>query len=190
MARKKKHNTKRRKRAHHLSAAPRCRRSVKTAGRKRRSTRRRTGLSAAFTHAGLVAAAKQILGGSAGGFAAGIGHKAMASMSPLARAGVQLAVSFGVTSLVGWPNIGAGYAGGAAALESQAMTEKLLSEVGIGAGKYADSRAANQLPMMLNDNGNVLTLMEDENGTFVYMDENNGNAYLAESVYPDYMPRY
>lgn len=188
MAFKKKAKARKRRKVRHLSAGPRRRRpATKTT---RRRSRRRSGLSSAFTHAGIVAAAKQILGGAAGGFASGVGHKAMSSLSPLARIGLQGVIAYGVSAIVGWPNIGAGYAGGSAALETQEVTNKLLSEVGIGGNKYADKNAANQLPLMLNDNGNVLSLMEDENGTFVYMDQNSGAAYLAESIYPDYMPRY
>ncbi len=188
----KKKTAKRRRRSskvRHLSAGPRRRRSSKPT-RRRRSSRRRTGLSAAFTHAGIMSAAKTMLGGAGGGLAAGVAHKVMGSMPPLARIGIQMAISYATTAVVGWPNIGAGYAGGATALESQEVTDKLLSEAGIMTGRYADSNAANQLPLVLNDNGQMLNLCEDENGTYVYLNENTGDAYLAESIYPEYMPRY
>lgn len=186
----KKKATKRRRRSSkvkHLSAGPRRRRSSKPA---RRRSRRRVGLSAAFTHAGIMSAAKTMIGGAGGGVAAGVAHKAMNSMTPLARIGVQMAISYGITAVVGWPNIGAGYAGGAAALEAQEVTGNLLSEVGIGTGRYADANAANELPLVLNDNGEILNLCEDSNGTYVYLNERSGEAYLAESIYPEYMPRY
>lgn len=190
MAKKKrKSTTKRRRKMSHLSAGPRRRRKS-PAGTRRRRSRRRTGLASAFTHAGIMAAAKTVIGGAGGGIAAGIAFKAMSSLNPLARGGVQLGLSYLINAVVGWPNIGAGYAGAAAALEAQEVTDKLLSEVGIGTSKYADGNAANELPLMLNDNGNILQLMEDENGTFVYMNEQNGQAYLAESIYPNYSPRY
>lgn len=178
MARKRKTTHRRR----HLSAGPRKH-------SRRRSTRRRSrSLSSIFTPAGAMAAGKGILGGAAGGFAAGVGHKMMSGQHAAVRIGAAAVVSAVLYSVVGYPNVAAGFAGGVAALEGEAMTNKLMSEM--GAGKYADASSLNTMPAPLSDNGVPMQLMEDgETGEMFYFDENTGAAVPVSSIYPSYATR-
>lgn len=190
MAIKRKSKTKRRRKSHSLSAAPTHRR--RRSGVKKTKRRRRRGLSSPFSHASIAAAVKMVLGGTGGGFVAGVANQAMQNIPVLGRSAIQAGISYLFTGVIGWPNIGAGYAGGASALETQDVTRRMLSEMGLSANaKYADNKSANQLPVTLNANGVPMTLMEDTNtGKFMYFDEQSGNTYLAEEIYPQYVPRY
>jgi len=185
MAHKKK-ATRRRKKVHHLSAGPKRRRH--SVGKRKTSRRRRShGLSAIFTPAGAMAAGKAILGAAGGGFFAGVGHKMMKDQNVGIRLGAGVVVSALLYAVVGMPNVAAGFAGGVTALESDAMTTKLMSEMGLSAGKYADAGAANMLPSIMGPSGQPLSLMEDtDTGEMLYFDEGTGETFLAEDVYPQY----
>lgn len=168
-------------------SASRRTRSMSEPGR-RRSTRRKTsrrrhrgGLREIMTPAGAMAAGRGVLGGAAGGIGAGIVRKAAANLPTLGRVGVGLLGSALIYGVLGWQNVGAGFAGGYAALETQGMA-------GLQEGHpYADPDALNQLPPVLNENGEPLTLMEDEQtGDVLFLDEATGETYLAEEIYPSY----
>lgn len=147
-------------------------------GRRTRSRRRRSGLSELMTPAGAMAAVRGIGGGAAGGFAAGIAHDMVKNQQPILRVGLELVGSALAYTLVG-PNIGAGAAGGFAALESAGLRSQFMSE----SSPYADPDAINELPPVLNENGEQMTLMESDGQQF-YLDEQTGDTYLAEEVYP------
>lgn len=189
MAHKKK-ATRRRRKVTHLSAGPRRRSSArKTTGKRRRRSPR--GMSAIFTPSGAMAAGKAILGAGAGGFVAGVGHKMMKDQNPALRIGAAVVVSAVLYAVVGMPNVAAGFAGGVAALEGENVTNKLMSEMGLSAGKYADAGNANLLPTIIGPSGQPLSLMEDtDTGTMMYFDEGTGETYLAEDIYPQYANRY
>ncbi len=191
MATKAKPHTKKKKKPRSLSAGART--YHKTAHKKKKKYKKRAkGLSAMLSTPNIVAAVKEVVFGSGGGFLAGAGHQVMADMPTMGRIAIQTGISVVFGRFLGWSNVAAGYAGGSAALESQAITQKMLSEVGLNSNaKYVDNNAANQLPVMLNANGVPLTLMEDtDSGQFMYFDEASGATYLAEDVYPQYVPKY
>ena len=74
----------------------------------------------------------------------------------------------------------AGMAGAFTALESERLYNGLLNENG---DMYADPDAINQLPVMMNENGEVVTLAQNANGEMVYLNETTGDVTLAEDVY-------
>lgn len=153
----------------------RKRKSAPTMTRRRRSKKR--GLSELFTPATATAAAKVIGSAAVGGLIAGAANKVLAKQNMLTRYGIQFAGSFLTYSVVGMPNMAAGMAGAFAALESQGFVNKLLAE------EFADENAINELPDMMNENGEPLTLAQDENGNVVYLNEATGEVTLAEEVY-------
>lgn len=159
-------------------------RKHKSAPRRRRGMsarrRKRSGLSELMTPAGAMAAGRGILGGAAGGFAGGILQGLVKDQSPIVRIGVGAVGSALIYALVG-PNVGAGMAGGITAIETATLRTQFMNE----GGDYADPDALNQLPPVLNENGDPMTLMEAD-GELYYLDEATGDSYLAEEVYPQY----
>jgi hypothetical protein len=177
----------RKRRRRSLSESGRVRRYARRAGSYVRGTTART-----FTRTGLIEEAKRFVAGTAGGLAAGAAHQLMNPLPTWGRVVIQGTISFLICGVGGAKNLGAGYAGGASALEAQEFTQRSLSQMGLSSNRYADTNSANQLPLTLSDNrGNPLTLMEDTStNTMYYLDEKSGVAYLAESIYPNYSPRY
>ena len=162
-------------------------RKHKSAPRRRRgmaARRRRSGLSELMTPAGAMAAGRGILGGAAGGFAGGVFHGLVKDQSPIIRIGVGAVGSALIYALVG-PNVGAGMAGGITAIETAGLRSQFMNE----GEEYADPDALNQLPPVLNENGEAMTLMEAD-GQLYYLDETSGESYLAEEVYPQYAANY
>lgn len=154
-----------------------ARRRTLSASPRRRRARRRSGLSEIMTPAGAMAAGRGIISGAAGGFASRFVHSAARNQSGLIRLGIGVVVSALTYGIVG-PNAGAGMAGGFAAIESEKLSTNLLNE-----DPYADPDAINQLPPVLNDNGEAMTLMESD-GEMFYLDESTGDAYALSEVYP------
>jgi len=169
--------------------------------RKTYKRRKKSGLSEMFSATTAQAAAKTIGAGALGGFIAGGASKMIANQAPLTRYGLAAGASFITYALLGYPNMAAGMAGAFTALESEKLYAGLLNE---DADIYADPDAINQLPVMMNENGDVITLAQDASGEMVYLNEATGDVTLAEdvslaeeiylnedaSIYPTYTPMY
>jgi hypothetical protein len=86
----------------------------------------------------------------------------------------------------------AGMAGAFAAVESQPVLDKFMSESLVD---FADVDALNMMPpTVMSEDGEVLTLAE-VNGEVVYLNEDQAVelaevAYLQEGIYPDYSVQY
>jgi len=161
-----------RKRRSTMSAA-----SPKRMIRRKRSTRRK-GLSEMFTASTAMAAAKSIGAGALGGFIAGGAHRLVATQQPLTRYALGAGASFITYALLGYPMMASGMAGAFTAIESQKLYDGMLNE-----DFYADPDAINQLPVMMNEDGDVITLAQDASGEMIYLNEATGDVTLAEEVY-------
>lgn len=168
MAKRKKSTRKRRTT---MSASP------KRMIRRKRSTRRK-GLSEFFNASTAMAGAKAIGAGALGGFIAGGAHRLVATQQPLTRYALGAGASFLTYALLGYPMMASGMAGAFTAIESQKLYDGMLNE-----DFYADPDAINQLPVMMNENGDVITLAQDASGDMVYLNESTGDVTLAEDVY-------
>jgi hypothetical protein len=76
----------------------------------------------------------------------------------------------------------AGMAGAFAALESKPAYDKFLAEDD-DMMMFAQDDSINELPMILNENGEQITLSQDESGEVIYLNEETGETMLAEEVY-------
>lgn len=170
-----KRKTKRSRTRRTMSAAP-----VRRSRRIGRARRKRGGLSELWNPSTAAAAAKSIGAGALGGFIAGGAHKMISNQQPLTRYALGAGASFITYALLGYPMMSAGMAGAFTALESEKLYNGLLNENG---DMYADPDAINQLPVMMNENGDVVTLAQNAAGEMVYLNEATGDVTLAEDVY-------
>jgi len=159
------------------STPPVKRRKRMAAPKMRRRRSKKSGLSELFTPATATAAAKVIGSAAVGGLIAGGVNKVLSKQNMVTRYGIQFAGSFVTYGLLGMPNMAAGMAGAFSALESQGFVNKLLAD------EFADDSSINQLPDMMNENGDPITLAQDDNGNVVYLNEATGEVTLAEDVY-------
>lgn len=164
---KRKKQTRRRKACSPVMYARRCR------------SRRKTGLSEIFTPATAKAAAQTIGAGALGGLAAGALNRVLTKQNNITRYGIEMAVSFVTYAVFGYPNMAAGMAGAFTAVESNPIYSKFLAEDNL----FADDNSINELPLMMNENGEVISLQEDQFGDMVYLNEATGDTTLAEEVY-------
>ena len=167
--------------------------SMMSAGTKRRRmVRRRRGLSEMFSATTATAAARAIGAGAIGGVLAGGVNRLMKNQPTYSRLAAGLGASFVTYAVAGFPNIAAGMAGAFAAVESQPVLDKFMSESLVD---FADVDALNMMPpTVMSEDGEVLTLAE-VNGEVVYLNEDQAVelaevAYLQEGIYPDYSVQY
>ena len=160
----------RRRRVSMMSAGP----------KRRRMARRRRGLSEMFSATTATAAARAIGAGAIGGVIAGGVNRLMKNQPVYSRLAAGLGASFVTYAVLKYPNMSAGMAGAFAALESKPMYDRFLAEDG---ELFADEDSLNSLPMVLDEDGNAITLSQDENGDVVYLNEATGDVMLAEDVY-------
>lgn len=158
----------------------------------RRKLRKRRGLAEMFNATTATAAAKATGAGAIGGVLAGGLLRIMRTRPTYERIGAGLAASFFTYAVMGMPSMAAGMSGAVAALESQPIYDKFMSESLVD---YADTDALNSMPaQVMSENGEVLTLAEVD-GEAVYLNEAEQimlaeTAYLQEGVYPDYAVQY
>ena len=170
--RKKKHTPIRRKRRTSTVSAP----------RRRRSTRRhKSGMSEFFSPATAHAGAKVIGAGAIGGLIAGATNRILTKSNDITRLGIELGASFVTYAVLGYPHMSSGMAGAFVALESAPLYNKFLAED--DDDMFADDDAINELPEMMNENGETISLAEDSFGNPVYLNESTGEVTLAEDVY-------
>ena len=145
--------TKPRKRRSTMAARP-----TKRITRRRSATRRKSrGLSELWNPSTAMAGAKAIGSGALGGMIAGGAHRMVSTQPPLTRYAIGAGASFITYALLGFPMMASGMAGAFAALESQKLYDGMLNE----GDMYADPDAINQLPMMMNEDGDIITLSQD-----------------------------
>jgi len=190
MARRKKATRKRRTT---MSASP-----MKRISRRRTTRRKSRGLSELWNPSTAMAGAKAIGSGALGGLIAGGSHRLIATQPPLTRYALGVGASFITYALLGFPMMASGMAGAFTALESQKLYDGMLNE----GDMYADPDAINQLPVMMNEDGDIITLSQSPSGEMVYLNEATGDVTLAEDVYlnedvflqeeiyPSYSPQY
>jgi hypothetical protein len=168
--------------------------------RRRRRRMSETGLAELFNAQTAKAGAQVIGAGALGGLIAGGVNKVLAKQNTITRYGLQFGASFLTYALLGYPNVSSGMAGAFAALEGAPVYNKFLNEE----GDFADVEALNEMPMLMNENGETITLQEDGAGNMVYLNEATGETTLAEDVflqedtflqedagiYPVYDPQY
>lgn len=148
--------------------------------RRRRRRLNEDGLSELFNPETAKAAAKVIGAGAIGGLLAGGVNKVLSRQSMMTRYGIEIGASFLTYALLGYTNTASGMAGAFAALEGAPIYNKFLADDG---DFYADPNALNEMPMMMNENGEMITLQEDGAGNMVYLNEATGETTLAEDVY-------
>lgn len=149
---------------------------------RRRSTRRKkSGLSEFFSPATAHAGAKVIGAGAIGGLIAGATNRILTKSNDITRLGIELGASFVTYAVLGYPHMSSGMAGAFVALESAPIYNKFLAED--DDDMFADDDAINELPEMMNENGEVISLAEDSQGNAVYLNESTGEVTLAEDVY-------
>lgn len=146
--------------------------------RRRRS--KKSGLSELFSPATAKAAATTIGAGAVGGLAAGALNRVLTKQNNLTRYGIEIGASFVTYALLGYPNMAAGMAGAFTALESTPIYSKFLNE---NEEFFADEDSINELPMLMNENGEVISLQQDSSGDMVYLNEATGETTLAENVF-------
>jgi len=170
----------------------RARRAMSAPATRRRTMRKRRGLSELFNATTATAAAKSVASGAIGGVLAGGLLRIMKNRPTYERLGAGLAASFFTYAVVGMPNMAAGMAGAIAATESAPIYDKFMGESLVD---YADVDALNTMPaQVMSEDGQVLTLAE-VNGEAVYLNEDEQvmlaeTAYLQEGIYPDYAVQY
>lgn len=148
--------------------------------RRRRKTMSETSLAELFTPQTAKAAAANLGAGAIGGLIAGAANRILTKQNNITRYGVEIGASFITYAVLGYPAMSAGMAGAFAALESTPIYNKFLAEDEIN---YADSDALNEMPLMLNEDGEVISLQQDSDGNMVYLNEATGETTLAEEVY-------
>lgn len=139
-------------------------------------------MSEMFTSATAHAAARVVGAGALGGLAAGAVNRVLTKSSDVTRIGIEIGAAFVTYAVLQYPNMSAGMAGAFAALESQPLYNKFLAEDDDEV-MFADDDAINEMPDFMNENGDALTLAENEYGQPVYLNESTGEVTLAESLY-------
>lgn len=143
--------------------------------------RKRTkGMSEIFTSATATAGAKVIGAGAVGGLIAGFAQKVLSKQMPITRYGLEIGASFVTYALLGYPSMSAGMAGAFTALETQNLTGKFLNDD--DGEMFANPSSLNELPEMLNENGESITMLQDDNGEVMYLNEDTGEVTMAEDV--------
>lgn len=165
----KKTTTKRRKRANLPAVA------YKPIKRRKRTK----GMSEIFTSATATAGAKVIGAGAVGGLIAGFAQKILSKQMPITRYGLEIGASFVTYALLGYPSMSAGMAGAFTALETQNLTGKFLNDDN---EMFANSTSLNELPEMLNENGETITMLQDDNGEMMFLNEDTGEITMSEDV--------
>ena len=168
---RKKTTTKRRKRANLPAVA------YKPIKRRKRTK----GMSEIFTSATATAGAKVIGAGAVGGLIAGFAQKVLSKQMPITRYGLEIGASFVTYALLGYPSMSAGMAGAFTALETQNLTGKFLNDDNDGE-MFANPSSLNELPEMLNENGETITMLQDDNGEMMFLNEDTGEITMSEDV--------
>ena len=167
---RKKTTTKRRKRANLPAVA------YKPIKRRKRTK----GMSEIFTSATATAGAKVIGAGALGGLIAGFTSKVLSKQMPITRYGIEIGASFITYALLGYPSMSAGMAGAFTALETQTFAGKFLNDD--DGDMYANPSSLNELPEMLNENGESITMLQDDDGNVAFMNEDTGEITMSEEV--------
>ena len=167
---RKKTTTKRRKRANLPAVA------YKPIKRRKRTK----GMSEIFTSATATAGAKVIGAGAVGGLIAGFAQKILNKQMPITRYGIEIGASFVTYALLGYPSMSAGMAGAFTALETQNLTGKFLNDD--DGEMFANPSSLNELPEMLNENGETITMLQDDNGEMMFLNEDTGEITMSEDV--------
>lgn len=161
----------------------RRKRTIKAARpRRRRRTMREQGLSAMFSPETAQAAGRVVGAGAIGGILGGALNRVLTKSNNLTRIGVQLGASFVTYAVLKYPNMSAGMAGAFAALESKPVYDRFLAEDD-DEMMFAQEDSINELPMILNENGEQITLSQDQDGDVIYLNEATGETMLAEEVF-------
>lgn len=159
------------------------RRVIKTVRpRRRRRTMREEGLSAMFTPETAQAAGRVVGAGAIGGLLGGALNRVLTKSNNLTRLGIQIGASYVTYAVLKYPNMSAGMAGAFAALESKPVYDRFLAEEDEDM-MFAQEDSINELPMILNENGEQITLSQDEDGEVIYLNEETGDTMLAEEVF-------
>ena len=151
--------------------------------RRRRRSMKEEGLSAMFSPETAQAAGRVVGAGAIGGILGGALNRVLTKQNNLTRLGVQIGASFITFAVLKYPNMSAGMAGAFAALESKPAYDKFLAEDEDDMQMFAQDDSINELPMILNENGEKITLSQDESGDVIYLNEETGETMLAEEVY-------
>ena len=167
---RKKTTTKRRKRANLPAVA------YKPIKRRKRTK----GMSEIFTSATATAGAKVIGAGAVGGLIAGFAQTILNKQMPITRYGIEIGASFVTYALLGYPSMSAGMAGAFTALETQNLTGKFLNDD--DGEMFANPSSLNELPEMLNENGETITMLQDDNGEMMFLNEDTGEITMSEDV--------
>ncbi len=145
-----------------LNSAPRRVNTAVSTARRRR--RKKSGLSEMFTPASATAAAKDMIGGFAGGGALAVldSIAGKANLPKIAEYGIGIGASFVAHSVLKMPNVACGITG--------ALGYKLAKEIPMlnEDARFADDNVLADEPMFMS-----------EDGTPMYMDE-NGELYSIE----------
>ena len=147
----------------------------KTSMRRRKRTK---GMSEIFSSATASAGAKVIGAGALGGLIGGFANKILQKQMPITRYGLEIGASFITYALLGYPSMSAGMAGAFTALETQGLTGKFLNDD----DTFADDNSLNELPEMLNENGESMTMLQDDDGNVAFLNEDTGEVTMAEDV--------
>ena len=147
----------------------------KTSMRRRKRTK---GMSEIFSSATASAGAKVIGAGALGGLIGGFANKILQKQMPITRYGLEIGASFITYALLGYPSMSAGMAGAFTALETQTLTGKFLNDDDM----FADDNSLNELPEMLNENGESMTMLQDDEGNVAFLNEDTGEMTMAEDV--------
>ena len=147
----------------------------KTSMRRRKRTK---GMSEIFSSATASAGAKVIGAGALGGLIGGFANKILQKQMPITRYGLEIGASFITYALLGYPSMSAGMAGAFTALETQNLTGKFLNDD----DTFADDNSLNELPEMLNENGETMTMLQDDEGNVAFLNEDTGEMTMAEDV--------
>lgn len=170
-------------------SAPKKRRSVRSFNirgsvtprrRRRRSMNEGTTLAELFNPATAKAGAQVIGAGAVGGLIAGGVARILSKQPAITRYGVEIAASFATYALLGYPSMSAGMAGAFASQEFSPVYSKFLNEDEV---MFAEEDSINELPIMMNEEGETITLQEDGAGNMVYLNEATGETTLAEDVF-------
>jgi hypothetical protein len=154
--------------------------SVTPRRKRRKSMNEGTTLAELFNPATAKAGAKVIGAGAIGGLIAGGVSRILSKQKPITRYGVEIAASFATYALLGYPSMSAGMAGAFASQEFAPVYSKFLNEDDV---MFADDDSINELPIMMNEDGETITLQEDGSGNMVYLNEATGETTLAEDVF-------
>ena len=135
-------------------------------------------MSEIFSSATASAGAKVIGAGALGGLIGGFANKILQKQMPITRYGLEIGASFITYALLGYPSMSAGMAGAFTALETQGLTGKFLNDD----DTFADDNSLNELPEMLNENGESMTMLQDDDGNVAFLNEDTGEMTMAEDV--------